>query len=191
MTDMMYMGKEGRTKIILKLWLQVIDNMGPLISEVPSGGGSKLSGGRQSWGDQFCAFEFDLLHSSRWWCSVVRSEQSWEVRLWDTEAKGAQRSATELKLLGFRHWMGLSVFYSGICKLSFNYLFLTKYTFLFLLKSRIECTWIIAWKKQMPNIICLHFLPSIFSSKNEGVISVNALLIFARKPFGGSLVTWI
>lgn len=119
-TDMMYMGKEGRTKIILKFWVQVIDNMGPLISEVASGGGSKLSGVRQSWGEQFCAFEFDLLHSSRWWCSVVRSEQSWEVRLWDTEAKGAQRLATELKLLRFRHWMGLSVFYNGICKLSFN-----------------------------------------------------------------------
>ena len=43
----------------------------------------------------------------------------------------------------------------------------------------------------MPNIICLHLLPSMFSSKNEGTISVNARLIFARKPFGGSLVTCI
>lgn len=48
MTDMMYVGKKVRTKIILKFWLQVIDNMGPLISEVASGGGSKLWGVRQS-----------------------------------------------------------------------------------------------------------------------------------------------
>lgn len=43
----------------------------------------------------------------------------------------------------------------------------------------------------MPKIIFLHFLPRIFSSKNVAVISVNARLIFARSPFGGSLVTQI
>lgn len=36
MTDMIYMCQEGRTKIILKFWLQVIDRREALISEVES-----------------------------------------------------------------------------------------------------------------------------------------------------------
>lgn len=39
-------------------------------------------------------------------------------------------------------------------------------------------------------MIFLQILPKIFSSKNDGVISVKALLIFARRPLGGSFVTW-
>lgn len=108
--------------------------------------------------------------------------------------KQRDKPATALELTGLRHRTGPRHFPMPFVRLplilTFYLLILTKHTFLFLLRSRIECTWTIAWKKQMPNIICLHFCPSIFSSKYEGVISVKARLIFARKPFGGSLVTW-
>lgn len=40
-------------------------------------------------------------------------------------------------------------------------------------------SWMIAWKKQIPNTILLQSLPRTWSSKNPGVISVNALLVLA------------
>lgn len=51
-------------------------------------------------------------------------------------------------------------------------------------------TWMTAWKKQIPKTIFLQWRPRTWSSKKLLEISVKARRMLARRPLGGSLVTW-